>query len=191
MVVSALKFDYQMKYKVQLAMLEKLLILTIFSLLIIPTCQPSRAAESAIIKYSIFRESISIQDLSKLSETGEVSPPLAAQLKMGNQNPEKFRQILNREIEIDPLVLSQFLNTSIGERLLDYISEVIQTPGKTASRQGLRGALVTSALNDRKIRLIEVLENYPTSEVVIDGDRLLELINQVDKVVKSLPRVSL
>lgn len=153
--------------------------------------QPVQAAESAIITYSIFRESISIEDLNQLSETGEVSSSLAAQLKMGNQKPEKFRQILNHEIEVDPIILSQFLNTFIGEKLLDYVSEVIQTPQKTASRQGLRSALVTSALQDRKIQLIEVLKNYPTQEVVIDGNRLLEVVSQIDKLVKTLPRISL
>jgi hypothetical protein len=147
------------------------------------------AAESAVIRYSILEQSVSIAELSRLSETGEVAPDLATQLKMANQNPDKFREILNQTISADPVTLSKVLNSFVGENLLDYAAEVIHTPSKKASRQALRGALITSALDDKEIQLIEVLENYPTSEVHVDGERLVSLVNQIKSVMKNVPRL--
>ncbi|MEB3229330.1 MAG: alpha/beta hydrolase [Synechocystis sp.] len=39
----------------------------------------------------------------------------------------------------------------------------------------MRGAIITSAAEDNTVQLIEVLENYPTKEVHLEGDRLMEL----------------
>ncbi|MFM7715250.1 MAG: alpha/beta hydrolase, partial [Microcystis sp.] len=47
----------------------------------------------------------------------------------------------------------------------------------------------TSAINDNEIQIIEVLDNYPTSEVHVDGNRLLDLINQIESVLKKMPRL--
>ncbi|AKE65166.1 hypothetical protein NIES3806_31360 [Microcystis aeruginosa NIES-3806] len=152
-------------------------------------CQSLSAAESAIIKYHIFQGSVSVSELKQLSETGELAPALASQLKMANQKPEEFRKILNRRVAVDAVFLSKFLNSFFGESLLDYAAEIVHTPNRAASRQALRGALVTSALNDNEIQVIEVLDNYPTSEVHVDGNRLLDLINQIESVLKKMPRL--
>jgi Alpha/beta hydrolase of unknown function (DUF1400) len=152
-------------------------------------CPRSPAAESAIIRYSIFEKSVSVAELSRLSETGEVDPALEAQLKMVNQNPEKLRRLLNQKIPADPVLLSKVLNSFVGKSLLDYASEIIHTPSRSASRQALRGALITSALDDKEIQLIEVLENYPTAEVHLDGERLLDLINRIQGLMKNIPRL--
>ncbi len=73
--------------------------------------------------------------------------------------------------------------------MLDYAAEIVHPPNRAASRQALRGSLVTSALNDNEIQIIEVLDNYPTSEVHVDGNRLLDLINQIESVLKKMPRL--
>lgn len=150
---------------------------------------PTEAADFVILKYSVLRESVSVKELSLFAETGEMSSSLRSYLKMANQNPDEVRQALNDEVEVDPVTLSRILNSYPGEFLLDQVSEVIHTPSHTASRQSLRGALVTSALEDRNIRLIEVLENYPTPEVHLEGDRLLEVYNTLDGVMSKIPNL--
>lgn len=162
---------------------------TLAGLFLFALCPRLQAAESAIIRYSILEQSVSVAELSRLSETGEVAPALAAQLKMVKKEPEQLRQALNQSVSIDPVLLSRILNNPIGESLLDSASEVIHTPSKSASRQALRSALVTSALDDKKIQVIEILENYPTSEVHVDGERLVGLMNQIKGIIASIPRL--
>ncbi|WP_017305653.1 alpha/beta hydrolase [Spirulina subsalsa] len=144
------------------------------------------AAERVVLRYSILEASISVAELADLAERGEVSPELQAYLELANQSPENFREILTKEITVDGVWLSRLLNNSIGERLLDQVSDVIHTPTKQANREALRSALVSSAMTDGKITLIEVLQNYPTSELHINGDRLVEVIQQIEKLRQGL-----
>lgn len=153
---------------------------------IILTTIPAQAAEKVILKYSVLRESVPVADLSELAETGEASSSLKSYLKMANKEPQEVQRVLNKKIEVDAVTLSKILNSLPGEFLLDRAGEIVHTPSERASRESLRGALVTSAVEDDNIRLIEVLENYPTSEVHVEGDRLVELYNTIDGVVGKL-----
>ncbi|HAC63874.1 MAG TPA: alpha/beta hydrolase [Cyanothece sp. UBA12306] len=150
---------------------------------------PVRAADQVILKYSVLRESISVPELSNLAKTGEVSPSLKAYLKLANKQPDELRSILNQNVDVDPVFLSKILNSFAGNFVLDEVGQVIHTPSKRASRESLRGALVTSALSDRNIQVIEILENYPTSDLHVDGDRLADVYQQIEGVVSQIPRL--
>jgi Alpha/beta hydrolase of unknown function (DUF1400) len=150
---------------------------------------PASASEQIILSYSILRESISVSELRTLVDTGETSSSLKNYLEKANTKPEELQQTLTKEVEVNPVRLSKILNSYPGELVLDLASEVIQTPSGKASRESLRGALVSSAIPDGNVRIIEVLENYPTSEVHVDGDRLVELYNTMNNVVGSVSQI--
>ena len=150
---------------------------------------PTQAAETVILKYSILRESVSVEELSTLANTGEVSSSLNAYLKLANKQPEELRGLLNNNVDVDPVFLSKVLNSFAGGMVLDPVGEVIHTPSKRANRESLRGALVNSALSDKNIRLIEIFENYPTEEIHVDGDRLAEIYQSIEGFVKNVPRL--
>jgi hypothetical protein len=147
------------------------------------------AADTAIIKYGVFQESVSVPELSHFAETGELSSSLKAYLKMANKEPEQLRQALTEQVTVKAVTLSKFLNSFLGEMLLDQMSEVIHTPSQSASREALRGALVTSAVPDNNIKLIEVIENYPTSDVYVEGDRLAEAYRLLNRVLGKIPQL--
>ena len=144
------------------------------------------AAQSVIFNYRFFRESISVSELSTFAETGELSSSLKTYLRMANTEPDQLQRALTREIEVDPILLSKVLNSLPGEVLLDQVSDVIRTPTGSASRQSLRAALLNSALPDGLITLMEVFENYPTTDVHIEGDRLVEIYSRLDRVLGTL-----
>ncbi len=146
-------------------------------------------AETIVFKYGFFRQSISIKELSTFVETGEMSSSLCKFFESAKQDPEKMRQLLGEKITVDAVILSKFLNTFVGEILLNIVSGYIQTPSGRASRESLRGALVTSALPDNNISLIEILENYPTSEIHVEGDRLLELYQRLKELIDQIPQI--
>jgi len=148
----------------------------------------AEAAEWVLLEYGILREHISVPELSTFAKTGELSSSLRAHLKMANQKPDDLRRVLIKEIEVDPIKLSKVLNSLPGEILLDQVSKVMRTPTDRASRESLRGAIITSALADGNIRLIEVLENYPTPVVHVEGDRLVEIYNSINSVLGNFPK---
>nr|WP_104905840.1 alpha/beta hydrolase [Nostoc sp. 'Lobaria pulmonaria (5183) cyanobiont'] len=63
---------------------------------------------------------------------------------------------------------------------------VISTPSQRANRQALRAALVLSANQDGQVSLIEIIKNYPTNEVEVDGDRLQGAYRQLRRLQTSL-----
>jgi hypothetical protein len=164
-----------------------LTIITLFFCLITPV----KGAESIILKYGVLEDSLSVSELSTFSETGKTSKHLDSYLKLAKQNPDKVRRVLSQKIPVNGVMLSRMLNNPVGDLLLDSISEVITTPSETASRQSLRGALVTSAIKDNNLSLMEVIENYPTQEVHVKGDRLLEIYQQIEGVLSKIPPLNI
>ncbi|MGK7931135.1 MAG: alpha/beta hydrolase [Microcystaceae cyanobacterium] len=163
----------------------------VISLMLVTGGQAAKAADAIVLKYSIFQGSIPVEDLSHLAETGEASPTLKSYLKLANQTPNTLQSALNQGIDVDGVTLSQVLNSFVGNIILDQMTEVIQTPSKRASREALRGALVQSALDDNNVRVIEVLENYPTQELHVDGERLVEVYERIKGITDKIPLLSL
>ncbi|MHC5765574.1 MAG: alpha/beta hydrolase [Nostoc sp.] len=130
---------------------------------------PAFAAERVVLKYGVFRESLSGEELSTFSQTGELSRSLKVNLALARQDPKAIRQYLTKPVKVNPVFLDKVLNSQIGNIILDQISQVTYTPSRRADRQPLRAALVLSASQDRQVSLIEIIKNYPTNEVEVDG----------------------
>ncbi len=146
------------------------------------------ASERVVLKYRFLQTSLSVSELARFAKTGEVSTGVGSYLKIPGTTAQDVRRPLNEEIKVNPFILYRVLNTPVGEVLLDQISQVIHTPDNIANRQSLRSALVSSAMNDGKITLIETLQNYPTQQVHVEGDRLAEAYNQLNQLARRLPR---
>lgn len=147
------------------------------------------AADSVVLRYSFLRQTVSVSELATFAETGELSSSLRAYLRMANREPEELRKVLTQEVQVNPVLLYRVLNSLPGELLLDQVSQVIHTPTNRANRESLRSALVSSALSDGNITLIETLQNYPTPEVHVDGNRLVEVVRRINRVLGPLPNI--
>lgn len=147
------------------------------------------AAEKVVLKYRIFRQSISVEELSTFAQTGDLSSSLRVNLALARQDPKVIRRYLTEPVTVDPVLLDRVLNSPVGNIILDEISQSIHTPSRRADRQALRAALVLSAADDRRISLIEVIENYPAAAVEVDGDRLERAYRQLRQLERGLPDV--
>ncbi len=147
---------------------------------------PVLAAERVVLKYKIFQQSVSVSELSTFAATGQMSPDLATYMKLSKQDPKKVRQALADEVHVNAIVLDRGLNNPVGNILLDEVGSVIRTPSGEANRQALRAAIVLSASQDNKLSLIETIQNYPTREVYVEGDRLVDVYQQISKLERGL-----
>jgi hypothetical protein len=162
----------------------------IISTVITLICNPFTkvmAADAIILKYGLLRQSIPVADLSVFCETGETSSALSYFLRLANQKPENVKNTLCRKISVNGVMLSKMLNSPLGGFILDGFAEVITTPSEKASRESLRGAVITSALKNNDVSIMEVAENYPTTEVHLNGDRLREIYQQIEGILGSIP----
>ncbi|WP_158260661.1 alpha/beta hydrolase [Pleurocapsa sp. CCALA 161] len=138
---------------------------------------PSRASgsEKVIFTDGGLSQSISLEELQDFADTGKVSPALNTLLKHGQQNPFVIRRILRQEFPANNRLISDLLNTIPGEYILSQTGNVVSSRTEIANVTALRGALVTSASDNNLISLIELLENYPTQEVYVNGKILFKL----------------
>ena len=143
------------------------------------------AAEQIVLKYRVFRQSFPVKEFSTLADTGQPSLTLRAALALAKQDPQKVRNYLTAPVKVNPLILDRVLNSPVGNIILDQISQVIHTPTRKADRQAMRSALVLSAAKDNDIKLIEVIQNYPTKEVEVNGDNLEKAYRQLRSLQNS------
>lgn len=149
------------------------------ALLLSLTAAPAQAADQVVLKYRVFERSIAVSDLTQFAETGELNRPLRRYIRLSGQQPERVRETLTQEFAVSPLVLDRLLNSPIGETALGQLSQAIYPSSREADETALRSALVLSATDDGQISFIEVLRNYPTPQVYIDGERLAEAYSQL------------
>ena len=133
---------------------------------------PGVAAERVRLNYRGFSRTVPVALLVLLADTGESSGVLGGLLNQAGQDSGELRSLLTRELPADPVIIDRSLNSRPGEWVLDYLGESIHTGTGDANRQALRSALVLSASDDKQITLLEVLQNYPTEEVVLEGDNI-------------------
>jgi hypothetical protein len=147
---------------------------------------PVSAAQRVRINYRGFSRSVPVALLETLAGTGQASGVLRGLLNQAGQNPDQLRSLLTRPLAADPVVLDRSLNSRPGEWVLDYLGQSIHTGTGQANRQALRAALVLSASDDKQITLLEVLQNYPTEEVVLEGDNIQEVYTRLANFLRPL-----
>ncbi|MBD2089418.1 alpha/beta hydrolase [Microcoleus sp. FACHB-1515] len=143
------------------------------------TSTAAQAADQVVLKYGVLERSIAVSDLEAFAETGELARPLQRYIRISGEQPERIRQTLTREFTISPRLLDRLLNNPIGEAALDQLSQAIYPPSGSADPAALRSALVLSASDDDRISILEVVRNYPTPQVYIDGERVVQAYNQL------------
>lgn len=151
----------------------------------------ANASEDIIFKYGGATQSVALEELQTFANTGETSASLETLFKFGKQNPNLIRWIIRQQFPFDTKIVYDLLNTAPGEYVLSQTGNVISSKSERANIKALRGALVKSASDDNTISLIELLENYPTEEVYVDGkilakarDNLADFINETNKYIK-------
>ena len=148
------------------------------------------AADSIMVRYGLFSETLSVQELTEFTLTGQQSSSIRYYLQRTNQDPETVRATLSREIPVQVVTLDRLLNSPVGEAALDRIGRTIQTPANAANRQALRAALVSSASDNNRISLIEVFQKYPTDPLNVDAQELISTYNQISELAQRIQNIS-
>ena len=144
------------------------------------------AAEKIVLTYGPISMPVPMADLEEFAETGEPSDELQELLTLANQEPETVRTTLTDPVPVNLVVLDLALNSSPGEWVLDQIGATIHPASGAGSRQALRSALIGAASDDNEITLLEVMQAYPTPELTVRGDRLIETYNRLYDVLEPL-----
>ncbi|WP_124975932.1 alpha/beta hydrolase, partial [Aphanothece sacrum] len=161
-----------------------LIIATFFTVL---TAFPILAAEQVYLIYGGLNLSVRISSLEKFAQTGIVDKNLEFYFNIGGLNESeknKFREALFQPHKINPVQLSRFLKTQIGEEILTNFGKFMKIQGGRNGKYALRGALVQAAFEPEGLTLINVLRKLPTN-LQIDLEQTFALSDAIKIVVKA------
>ncbi|NJL82621.1 MAG: alpha/beta hydrolase [Chloroflexaceae bacterium] len=125
---------------------------------------PVSAAERIFFNYRFLDFSISVSDLETFAKTGEISRQLNFYLRrVTPEQREQFRRVLQEKHVLNPVQISRFLNTPMGEDLLTGTGRLITFENRRNGKLGLRSALVKAASEPGGVSLLSVLQRFPTN----------------------------
>lgn len=159
--------------------------LTLSFLGILATSFPVTAAEKLYLSYGPLMLSLRVESLEIFAKDGTINQDLGFYLDRATPaQQDQFRQALTKRVDLSPVMLSRFFNSEIGEDILNRFGKGITILGGRNGKYALRGAIVQAALDSEEgLTLLNVLRKFST-DVQFQGELLLGLVQEVDKVVK-------
>lgn len=145
---------------------------------------PTKAAENIFLTYGPVKLTVKVDSLQRFAEQGVVDANLRFYFNLAGATPEQLqelRRILTTKAELDPLVVSRFLNTDIGEEILTRSGRILGIPWQINGKYALRGAIVSAGLDSQGLTLINFLRKLPTDghvagEVLLQQGRIVEMV---------------
>ncbi|UBF24823.1 alpha/beta hydrolase [Kovacikia minuta CCNUW1] len=150
---------------------------------------PAFGAERIVLAYGVLERSIPIESLETYARTGVIDSELAWYAQRAS--PEQLTQLkqgLLTPIPLGAVEVSQFLYTSIGERLLDRLGEVIQMDSRQSGFYAIRAALILAAADPEGFTPLNVLRKFPSSQIEINLTRSLEIANELESLINQSNR---
>jgi len=133
----------------------------------------AEAAERVILSFGgITIAEATFEQVLDFAKTGNPSPSVQGYLNVLNLSPKQAQMLLTTEAPLPPAIVDKALNSQIGEALLDQISAAITTTSLAAGIPAIKAALLISSGNDGKVSILEIIQNYPLTELRIEGSKL-------------------
>lgn len=147
------------------------------------TSIPVKAAEKLFLSYGPLIFSLRVESLEMFAEDGKINQDLAFYLKRATPEQQKaFREALTQSLEVDPVLVWRFLNTTMGESMLTRLGKVITIQGGTNGAYPLRGALVQASFEPEGLTLLNVLKKFPTN-IQLQGELIADLAGETETLI--------
>jgi predicted dienelactone hydrolase len=139
------------------------------------------AADLIVLRFGELSRSVSVPSLVTFTETGRVEPDLEGYLRLLKPaDRQALRTVLNQSVPVDAVMASNFLDSAIGQSTLQQLVKVIAQPAAVAE-QALASALILGSAREGALRLIDVLQAYPTSTLPVNAAAVLSLTRSLSQ----------
>ncbi len=139
------------------------------------------AAETIVFQFGEFSRDVSVPSLVTFTETGTVNEDLRSYLKLLDPPARQaLRTVLNQTVPVTAVMASNFLSTALGERALEQVVKVIDQPPSIAG-PALSSALILGSGREGDLRLIDVLQAYPTQTLPVKVGAVLSLTRSLSQ----------
>ncbi|MGI0495570.1 alpha/beta hydrolase [Alkalinema pantanalense CENA528] len=152
---------------------------------------PVKAAERISVFTPIGEFDISVQSLETFATEGKIDKELKFYTqRLSHDEMASLRELLQKRIKINHVQVSRFLYSSVGELLLNYLGEHIQTDANLNGFYALRSSLVLAAINQDGLNLIDVLKEYPSPTIRINPDVLFKIYGSLEELYEKTNQIS-
>lgn len=141
------------------------------------------AAESIVLIYNETQTSTSVSNLQALISRGEMTKNLQEFFRKVPQNSKLVGDLLTARIPISPAFVEQSFKSSTGQFLLIQFDQLLSTSLRQENLEPLRSALAAAYGDDNRFSVLEVIEEYPKSEVRLNLRNLAETYNDVSTFI--------
>lgn len=148
----------------------------------------AQATETVLLEYGDLKRQVPLAVLEAFvadRESGERWAEFRQFLQDTRQDPAEVKQWLTQQITLLPLVQnisSEFVLLQLNKLLGDQL-------GREANLSALRDAFTRSIRGDRSFSILEILENYRSSEQRLDLSRLKQVYTDVNQLVTRIQPV--
>ncbi len=145
----------------------------------------ANAAERVYASYGFLEITLQVSDLETYAKEGRLSPTLQTYSKFLKPTQlQELREALRKRIELSSDVISQFLYTPTGEKMLERASTLIKAKSQVSSLQALRSAMILASTDPQGLTVLSLLRNYPDSGIQLDIAQGLDVFQAIRKLVQ-------
>jgi predicted dienelactone hydrolase len=143
------------------------------------------AAEKVHATYGFIEITLPVSDLEIYAQEGRLSPTLQTYSKfLKPAQLQQLREALKKRIELSSDVISQFLYTPTGEKMLERASTLVKAKSQVSSLQALRSALILASTDPKGLTVLSLMRNYPDSGIQLDVGQGIEVFQSIRKLVQ-------
>ena len=144
---------------------------------------PALAGETISFSFGPLIRSVNVSSLKTFAADGTIADDLAYFLQFSTKEQQAgFRKALVEQAPGNPLTVSRFFSSNIGEDILQRLGKGITLRRGGNGKYAIRSALVGAAFSSDGLTLLNVLEKLPT-DVQIHGEKLLGAARAGERVI--------
>ena len=153
--------------------------------LLIAVGKKAVAAEDIVLSYGPLEFAVSVDSLETYATTGELEGALKSYADfLAPEQLEQFQVGLTTSAEFDHLAIAQFLYSFQGEKILERVSQVIETNARQPGFYAIRSALILAAADPEGLTPLNVLKKFPTDTLRVDSREGFEIFKNLSQVVQ-------
>ncbi|MCC5663611.1 alpha/beta hydrolase [Nostoc sp. CHAB 5784] len=126
------------------------------------------AADTVVVRFGLFTETISLAELQKAGKTGELPGSLQPYAKKLSEQQSRFLLgALGMNIPMNVVTVNRLVNTQIGTTILNDFATALARKDK-AGVQALRAGLVLGSTAPQGLSILSFIAAYPSKRLEID-----------------------
>jgi predicted dienelactone hydrolase len=143
------------------------------------------AAERVYANYGFIELALPVAELEVYAREGRLSPKLQTYAKyLKPAQLQDLREALKTRIELSSQVVSQFLYTPTGEKLLERATMLVKPKSKLSGVQALRSAMILASSDTQGLTILSLLRHYPDTAIQLDVSQGIEVFQGIRTLVQ-------